>query len=144
MTRPPLESYECLPYHARRMRYARKRSLALLICLVFSTLELLSAAPALHRHEQGADLFLRPPGAIAAPAAPSSAGPGVGLPSGEHDRQAPRECPACAISGLFAIASYGAPVVAPATHSQHTPSLDVRTAASPVIASLRGRAPPLA
>jgi len=132
------------------MRHARQRSLALLICLVFSTLELLSAAPVLHRHGEGADLFLRPAGAsalaaVAALAADTaSAGPGVGLPSGEHDRQAPRECPACAISGLFAIASYGAPVVAPATHSHHAPALDVRAAASPVIASLRGRAPPLA
>jgi hypothetical protein len=126
------------------MRHARQRSLALLICLVFSTLELLSAAPALHRHGEGADLFLRPAGSPAVSAAGASAGPALGLPSGEHDRQAPRECPACAISGLFAIASYGAPVVAPATHSHHTASLDVRAAASPVIASLRGRAPPLA
>ena len=142
MRRAPLESSRGLPYDAHWMRHARQRSIALLIGLIFSSLELLSAAPGLHRHERGADLFLRP---AVASAAASAAVPAVGLPSGERDGQAPRECPACAISGLFAIASCGIPVAsAPATHPQRTVSHDVRAAASPVIASLRGRAPPLA
>jgi len=125
------------------MHRARQRLTALFVCLIFSALELLSAAPALHRHDQGMDAFLRPACASAASAAATSAAlPRVALPR-ERGNQAPRECPACTISGLFAIASYSVPVAVPVTHPRRIASFGIRAAASPVIASLRGRAPPL-
>jgi hypothetical protein len=117
------------------MRDARQRFAALLICLVFASLELLSAAPGLHRHEQGLDASLRPAAASGARTALS--------PRGEPRQQAPRECPACAISGLFAVVSCGIPVAVPAPRPRLAFAASVRPVPSAVVASLRGRAPPL-
>ncbi len=123
------------------MRHARQRCTALLVCLVFASLELLSAAPGLHRHNDGADGFLHHPAAAAASPIPS--GPALALPGAPRD-QAPRECPACRLSGLFAVASCGIPVAVPAPRLRHSFIAGVRAVASPVVASLRGRAPPRA
>jgi hypothetical protein len=118
----------------RSFRALRKIS-ALLLCLVFTALELSASAPGLHRHNEGLDgLFC---------SRACAAGATVAVPDGHQD-QAPRECPACTISGLFAIASPGVPVWAPATRVQNTPPDPVRDLSSPFVASVRGRAPPSA
>lgn len=113
-----------------------RRIAALLVCLIFGTLELSASAPGLHRHNEGLDGVLRS-------AQASTSGSSVTLPDG-HAEQAPRECPACTISGLFAIASRGVPVWAPAARVQSSPPDAVRALPTPFVASVRGRAPPSA
>lgn len=119
------------------MRDARQRFAALLVCLVFASLELLSAAPGLHRHDQGLDVSLRMATGVTAAARPAIA------PPGERRGETPRECPACAISGLFAVASCGVPVSVPAVRPRLAFAASVRPVPAAVVASLRGRAPPL-
>jgi hypothetical protein len=113
-----------------------RRIAALVIVLIFGTLELSASAPGLHRHNEGLDGLLRS-------AQASTSGPSVALPDG-HREQAPRECPACTISGLFAIASREVPVWAPAARVQSSPPDAVRALSAPFVASVRGRAPPSA
>ena len=113
-----------------------RRIAALIVCLIFGALELSAAAPGLHRHNEGLDGVVRSSQAV-------TSGPIVALPS-RHTEQAPRECPACMISGLFAIASRGVPVWAPATRVQSSPPDAVRALPTPFVASVRGRAPPSA
>jgi hypothetical protein len=123
----------------------RRRCTSLAVCLIFASLELLSAAPALHRHDGGADAFLSHASSAAAGAlavAGLPAGPQIAQPAEPGD-PAPRECPACRISGLSAIATCGIPISAPVTQPEGRAAVVVRAAASPVVASLRGRAPPL-
>jgi len=125
----------------RWMVYARRRLAALLVCLVFSSLELLSSGPALHRQCQvvrGGDAVLHATGAATDPAAPKLA------QASELRDEAPGQCPACTISGLFAVVPAAIPAAAAAARPRITPALGVRAVASPVVASLRGRAPPLA
>jgi hypothetical protein len=119
------------------MQGCLRRIAALAIVLIFGTLELSASAPGLHRHNEGLDGPLR--SARASASCPSS----VALPDG-HREQAPRECPACTISGLFAIASRGVPVWAPAARLQSSPPDAVRALPAPFVASVRGRAPPSA
>jgi len=121
------------------MRDARQRFAALLVCLVFASLELLSAAPGLHRHDQGLGVSLRP----AAMGAAAAAGRPAFAPPGERRGETPRECPACAISGLFAVASCGIPVSVPAPRPRLAFAASVQPVPAAVVASLRGRAPPL-
>jgi hypothetical protein len=116
-----------------------RRIAALIVCLIFGALELSASAPGLHRHNECLDGLLRSGQA----ATSGTACPSVALPDG-HTEQALRECPACMISGLFAIASRGIPVWAPATRAQSSPPDAVRALPTPFVASVRGRAPPSA
>ncbi len=144
---PSVESIRALSYDPRWMRGARERFTALLICLVFASLELLSAAPGMHRHDGGPEVFLRVGGAgvaaIGAAGSIAPAGTSVAAPASPGD-QAPRECPACRLSGLFAVASCGIPTSVPATQASPRIAAGSRAFASPVVDSIRGRAPPLA
>jgi hypothetical protein len=115
-----------------------RRIAALVIVLIFGTLELSASAPGLHRHNEGLDGLLR-----SAQASAGSAGLTLSLPDGQRD-QAPRECPACTISGLVAVVSRGVPAWAPATRVHSTPPDAVRALSAPFVASVRGRAPPSA
>lgn|SRR6185369_7535428 len=119
-----------------------RRIAALIVCLIFGALELSASAPGLHRHNEGLDGVLRSSQAMS-PGSSGLSGPSVALPD-RHTEQAPRECPACTISGLFAIASRGVPVWAPATRVQSSPPDAVRALPTPFVASVRGRAPPSA
>src|SRR3954454_22461935 len=106
-----------------------RRIAALIVCLIFGALELSASAPGLHRHNEGLDGVLR------STSASGLSGPSVALPD-RHTEQAPRECPACTISGLFAIASRGVPVWAPATRVQSSPPDAVRALPTPFVASV--------
>jgi hypothetical protein len=116
-----------------------RRIAALVIVLIFGTLELSSSAPGLHRHHEGLDGLLRSAQASASGLTRLT----LASPDGQRE-QAPRECPACTISGLVAVVSRGVPAWAPATRVHSTPPDAVRALPAPFIASVRGRAPPSA
>lgn len=118
----------------------RERCTAFFVCFLFASLQLFSAAPSLHRHDQAYSFF--PAGASASiPGNPAN--PAV-AERHAHKESAPGECPACAISGLFAVVSGGLRVAIPTPHPQQISAFGVGSVPTTVVASLRSRAPPLA